>query len=82
MDSYDGAGLTCKPIAVGLKSFGKLDPNGCSWFVAVKDGKFVVLNDGKPVKGKMVGDPELLAKYGITGSGGTTATTTTASPGS
>jgi branched-chain amino acid transport system substrate-binding protein len=75
--SHDGAGLTCKPIAVGLDSFGKLDPNGCAWFVGVKDGRFVVLSDGKPVKGKMVGDPELLAKYGINGSGATTTTTTT-----
>jgi hypothetical protein len=27
----------------------------------VKDGKFVVMNKGKPINGKLVGDPELIA---------------------
>ena len=48
----------------------------------VKDGKFVVMNKGKPVTGKLVGDPELLAenKAGPTATTTTLAPTTTAAP--
>ena len=28
----------------------------------MKDGKFVVLNNGKPIVGKLIGDPEQLAQ--------------------
>ncbi len=76
---YDGAGLLCKPYDLSYKSFGKTLTTNCTWFVTVKDGKFVVANDGKPVSGKIVGDPALLAKYtdGVNG-----ATATTAAPAS
>jgi hypothetical protein len=41
----------------------------------VKNGKFNVLNKGKPITGKLVGDPALIAQYER---GGTGAATTTA----
>lgn len=73
---YDGAGLTCQPYDFSLENYGKISPRWCFWFSVVKNGKFKVLNGGKPLFGKLVGDPELLAKY--TGGSTATATTTTA----
>ena len=78
--SYDGAGLTCKPIDLSYENFGKISPTSCTWFVSVENGKFKVLNGGKPHTGKLVGDPELIKQYEA--SGGTGVTTTTAAPAS
>ena len=55
---YDGAGLLCQPIDLSYETFGKIASDRCTWFVSVKDGKFMVLNGGKPVTGKLVGDPD------------------------
>ncbi|MDQ1430037.1 MAG: branched-chain amino acid transport system substrate-binding protein [Actinomycetota bacterium] len=74
LGQYNGAGLTCAPIDLSLASFGKVTKTSCTWFVAVKNGKFVVLNGGKPETGKLVGDPALIAQY----TSGATAATTTA----
>jgi branched-chain amino acid transport system substrate-binding protein len=83
LGQYDGAGLTCAPIDVSLASFGKVSKTSCTWFVSVENGKFKVLNGGKPQTGKLVGDPKLIAQY-TTSSGGVTDTTaapaTTAAP--
>jgi branched-chain amino acid transport system substrate-binding protein len=73
---YDAAGLTCAPLDYSLENFGKVNPTTCTWFVRVKDGKFVVLNKGKPYTGKLVGDPALLAQYAEGGTGSTVTTTT------
>ena len=56
---YDGAGLLCQPIDLSYEGFGKVANKSCTWFVTVKDGKFKVLNGGKPETGKLVGDPAL-----------------------
>jgi hypothetical protein len=77
--SYDGAGLMCKPIDLSYENFGKISPTSCTYFVGVEDGKFKVLNGGKPLTGKLVGDPELVEQY-TAGTEG--ATTTTAAPAS
>jgi len=77
---YDGAGLFCKPIDVSYESYGTIASDTCTWFVGVKDGKFKVLNGGKPVSGKLVGDPDLIEKY--ENNGGTGVTTTSAAPAS
>ena len=77
LNKYNGAGLLCQPYDLTLATFGKTPATSCSWFVGVKDGKFVVLNKGKPVIGKLVGDPTLLAEN----KAGTFATTTTAPGG-
>ena len=53
---YDGAGLLCQPIDLSYETFGKIANDSCTWFVSVKDGKFKVLNGGKPETGKLVGD--------------------------
>jgi branched-chain amino acid transport system substrate-binding protein len=74
---YDSAGLTCNPINLSYEHFGKIsDLESCLYYVQVKDGKFVVYNHGKPIKGKTVGDPDIIAKYKADGA--TAATPTTA----
>lgn len=60
LGEYDAAGLNCAPYPVGLDSFGKFPETGCIYGVQVKDGKFVVVNKGKPVIGKLVGDEDAL----------------------
>jgi branched-chain amino acid transport system substrate-binding protein len=77
---YDGAGLTCEPYDYSLANYGKIDPEACFWFTALKNGKFQVLNGGKPLTGKLVGNPALLAQY--TGSSGSTTATTAKPAGS
>src|SRR3954453_9648087 len=82
LGQYDGAGLTCAPIDVSAASFGKSAKTSCTWFVGVKDGKSTVLNNGKTVSGKLIGDPALLAQYENSAGGVTTtaAPATTAAP--
>jgi branched-chain amino acid transport system substrate-binding protein len=80
LDSYDAAGLTCAPYDFSLANYGKINPNNCSWFTSLKNGKFKVLNGGKPLTGKLVGNPALLAQY--TGSSGSTTATTAKPAGS
>jgi branched-chain amino acid transport system substrate-binding protein len=77
LKNYDGAGLTCQPLTLSAERYGKVDPTACTWMLGVKNGKFVVLNGGKPITGKIVGSPELLAKYGVTSSGTSSGATTT-----
>jgi len=74
IDSYPAAGLTCAPYDFSLANYGKINTDNCAWYTALKNGKFTVLNKGKPVTGKLVGDPALIAKY-TAGGGGVTTTT-------
>jgi hypothetical protein len=73
LDKYNGAGLLCQPFNFTLATFGKSPVTSCQWYVGVKNGKFVVLNKGKPLVGKLVGDPKLVAENS-TGSFDTTTT--------
>jgi ABC-type branched-subunit amino acid transport system substrate-binding protein len=69
INSYPAAGLTCAPYDFSAANYGKISTDNCSWFTAVKNGKFVVLNKGKPLTGKLVGDPATLQKYTAGGGG-------------
>jgi branched-chain amino acid transport system substrate-binding protein len=81
LQNYDGAGLTCQPLTLSAAKYGKVDPTACTWMVGVKNGKFVMLNGGKPITGKIVGSPDLLAKYGVTsGKTSSSGATTTSAP--
>ena len=60
LGTYKSANLTCQPIDISLKNFGKTPTTGCQYYVTFKNGKFVVMNHGKPYFGKLVGDPALL----------------------
>jgi branched-chain amino acid transport system substrate-binding protein len=76
---YDNAGLTCSPRNFSPENFGKVAKESCLWYVVVKDGKWKVLFGGKPVKGKIVGDPDLIKKY-ESSAAASGVTTTTAAP--
>jgi len=78
LGTYDQAGLACAPVDISLTNFGKYPPSGCSYFTQVKNGKFVVMNKGKPYTGKLVGSPAAL-KANATGDPDL-VTTTTAAP--
>ncbi len=47
LGEYDAAGLNCRPYPVGLDSFGKFADTGCTYAIQVKDGKFVVVEQGQ-----------------------------------
>jgi branched-chain amino acid transport system substrate-binding protein len=80
LGTFDGAGLACKPLDISLQNYGKTAPSGCAYYMYIKDGKFVVLNGGKPVVGKTVGSPELLKQNAEGPSAAATTTTAPASP--
>jgi len=78
--SYDAAGLACGPIDFSATHYGTFPINGCTYYVTVKNGKFVVGNGGKPLKTKLVGDPDKIAccTYSATTGSESSAATTTA----
>ena len=57
LGSYKAADLTCAPVDISLENFGKTPSESCQYFITFKNGKFVVMNKGKPIIGKIVGDP-------------------------
>ncbi|HLM17758.1 MAG TPA: ABC transporter substrate-binding protein [Acidimicrobiia bacterium] len=61
LGTYKAADLTCAPVDISLENFGKTPAESCQYFVTFKNGKFVVMNKGKPIIGEIVGDPTLLA---------------------
>ncbi|HEX5587418.1 MAG TPA: ABC transporter substrate-binding protein [Acidimicrobiia bacterium] len=69
LGEWDGAGLTCQPVRLGLDTYGTAAPTQCGYYLQVKDGKFVPYNNGKPISGKLI-------------QATTKATTTTAPAGS
>jgi branched-chain amino acid transport system substrate-binding protein len=78
LGTYQAAGLNCAPYDISLETFGKYPPTGCEYFMQVKDGKFVVMNKGKPYTGKLVGSKAAL-QANATGNPDL-VTTTTAAP--
>jgi branched-chain amino acid transport system substrate-binding protein len=54
LNTWDAAGLSCQPVDVSAANFGKQPPTACSWYVQVKDGKFVPYPNKKPIKGKLI----------------------------
>jgi len=76
LGTYNAANLTCAPVDLSLKNYGKQPTTSCQYFVTFKNGKFVVMNKGKPVVGKLVGDPALV-KANNTGTAGEVTTTST-----
>ncbi len=79
LGTYKAANLTCQPLDVSLENFGKTPTKSCQYFVTFKDGKFVVMNNGKPIFGKLVGDPALIK---ANAEGQAADVTTTAPPAS
>jgi branched-chain amino acid transport system substrate-binding protein len=77
LDAYPAANLTCQPLDLSLENYGKIPTTGCQYFVTFKNGKFVVMNNGKPIFGKLIGDPALLK---ANKSGAAADVTTTSTP--
>ena len=51
LETYDQAGLACRPIDVSAETYGQASPTGCGWYVQIKNGKFVPFPpNGKPAK--------------------------------
>jgi branched-chain amino acid transport system substrate-binding protein len=76
LGTYKAADLTCQPLDISLQNFGKTPTRSCQYFVTFKNGKFVVMNKGKPIFGKLVGDPALI-KANSTGTAADVTTTST-----
>jgi hypothetical protein len=67
---------------VGLDTFGKFPATGCIYGAQVKNGKFVVVNKGKPVIGKLVGSKAALEANATGNPSLVTTTTAAATPSS
>ena len=80
LGKYDQAGLACKPVDISTAGFGKAPTTSCAYFMQVKNGKFVVMNKGKPYIGKLVGPPAALEANATGNPDLVTATTTTVAP--
>jgi ABC-type branched-subunit amino acid transport system substrate-binding protein len=76
LGTYNAADLTCQPIDLSLKNYGKSPTTGCQYYVTFKNGKFVVMNNGKPYFGNLIGDPALL-RANKTGTAADVTTTST-----
>ncbi len=76
LGTYKAADLTCQPLDISLENFGKTPTKSCQYFVTFKNGKFVVMNKGKPIFGKLVGDPALI-KANASGTAADVTTTST-----
>jgi ABC-type branched-subunit amino acid transport system substrate-binding protein len=74
LDSYEGAGLICQPFDFTLERFGTISNTSCQWFATVEDGRFKILNKGKPIVGELVGKPALLEQYARDARGSSTTT--------
>ena len=76
LGSHDGAGLTAGRSTSASKASTPPTTN-CSYYMYVKDGKFVIMNKGKPYTGKLVGSKEALA---ANAAGDLSTVTTTVAP--
>jgi branched-chain amino acid transport system substrate-binding protein len=54
LNTWDAAGLACQPVDVSAQGFGKPPATACSWYVQIKNGKFVPYPSNKPIKGKLI----------------------------
>jgi branched-chain amino acid transport system substrate-binding protein len=54
LGTWDDAGLGCQPVDVSAAGFGKAAPTICSWFLYIKNGKFVPYPSKKPLSGKLI----------------------------
>jgi len=54
LGTWDAAGLGCQPVDVSAAGFGKQPETACSWYVQIKNGKFVLYPNKNPIKGKLI----------------------------
>jgi branched-chain amino acid transport system substrate-binding protein len=78
--TYNNAGLSCSPRNFSKENLGKVTKDSCIYYAVVNNGKWKVLFGGKPVTGKIVGDPALIAKYAPNAGSATATPSTTTGP--
>jgi branched-chain amino acid transport system substrate-binding protein len=54
LGTWDAAGLSCQPVDVSAAGFGQQPKTACSWYVNIKNGKFVLYPNKKPIRGKLI----------------------------
>ena len=54
LGTWDAAGLACQPVDVSAEGFGKQPETACGWYVQIKNGKFVLYPNKKPITGKLI----------------------------
>jgi branched-chain amino acid transport system substrate-binding protein len=54
LGTWDAAGLGCQPVDVSAEGFGKQPQTQCSWYLQVKNGKFVPYPSNKPLKSTLI----------------------------
>jgi branched-chain amino acid transport system substrate-binding protein len=56
LGTWDDAGLGCQPIDVSAAGFGQAPKTACSWYLQIKNGKFVPYPNSKPIRGTLLED--------------------------
>jgi branched-chain amino acid transport system substrate-binding protein len=54
LNTWDAAGLSCQPVDVSAQGFGTAPKTACSWYLQIKNGKFVPYPNKNPIKGKLI----------------------------
>ncbi len=54
LGTWDAAGLGCQPVDVSAQGFGTAPKTVCSWYVRIKNGKFVPYPNTKPLRGTLI----------------------------
>jgi branched-chain amino acid transport system substrate-binding protein len=54
LNTWDAAGLSCQPVDVSAQGFGTAPKTACSWYVQIKNGKFVPYPTTKPIRGTLI----------------------------
>jgi branched-chain amino acid transport system substrate-binding protein len=54
LNTWDAAGLACQPVDVSAQGFGTAPKTFCSWYLQIKNGKFVPYPNKNPIKGKLI----------------------------
>ncbi len=54
LGTFDDAGLGCQPVDVSAAGYGKAPRTACSWYLQIKNGKFVLYPNSKPIRGTLI----------------------------
>jgi len=54
LGTWDAAGLGCQPVDVSAEGFGKTPETQCSWYLQIKNGKFVPYPNRNPIKSTLI----------------------------
>jgi branched-chain amino acid transport system substrate-binding protein len=54
LKTWDAAGLSCQPVDISAAGYGSPPKSACSWYVQLKNGKFVVFPNSKPTTGTLI----------------------------